>query len=220
MAANLRDHAQSDDHRNSDRGSMLNIEPEALRAAASRWQLIGAGLGERAAPPVGLAMSWPSAAATNSIHARAAAATGTFQTRIERNAAASNQAANAFQNHETVKASDIKDVMSLVTGPLHDVIGIAGSVGSVSSSIAGTIGQLGGQAVSISTNLTSTLTNALSHAGSSPQSLSMPIDHELIHGGSQPQTASIPSPTVHPEDPSLSVPNDQQPREIQAGKPE
>jgi hypothetical protein len=193
---------------------MLSIEPEALRAAASRWQLIGAGLGESSAPPVRLAMSWPSAAATNSIHARAAAATGTFQTRIEGNAAASNKAANAFQNHETVKAGDIKDVMSLVTSPLHDVIGIAGSVGSVSSSIAGTIGQLGGQAVSVTSNLASTLTSALSHAGSSPQSLSMPIDHELSHVGSQPQPASIPSPTDHPENPSVSSPNDQQPREI------
>ncbi len=83
--------------------------------------------------------------ATNSIHARAATATGAFQTRIEGNAAASNKAANAFQNHETVKAGDIKDVMSLVTSPLHDVIGIAGSVGSVSGSIAGTIGQLEGR---------------------------------------------------------------------------
>ncbi|MFZ3270946.1 MAG: hypothetical protein WA488_24790 [Mycobacterium sp.] len=193
---------------------MLSIEPEALRAAASRWQLVGAGLGESSAPPVSLAMSWPSAAAANNIHAQAATATGSFQTRIEGNAAASNKAANAFQNHETMKAGDIKDVMSPVTSPLHDVIGIAGSVGSASSSIAGTIGQLGGQAVSVTTNLTSALTGALSHVGSSPQSMSMPIDHELSHGGSQPQTASIPSPTDHPENPSQSSPNDQRPTEI------
>jgi hypothetical protein len=193
---------------------MLSIEPEALRAAASRWQLIGAALGDSSAPPVGLATSWPSAAATNSIHARAAAATGTFQTRIEGNAAASNKAANAFQDHETMKAGDIKDVMSLVTSPLHDVIGIVGSVGSASSSIAGTIGQLGGQAVSVTTNIASALTGALSHVGSSPQSVSMPMDHDLSHGGSQPQPVSIQSPTDHPENPSASAPNDQQPREI------
>jgi hypothetical protein len=192
---------------------MLSVEPEALRAAASRWQLIGAGLGEGSAPPIGLAKSWPSAAATNSIHAGAAAATGSFQTRIAGNAAASTNAANAFQNHETVKASDIKDVMSLVTSPLHDVIGIAGSVGSVSSSIAGTIGQLGGQAVSVTTNLTSTLTSALSHAGSSPQTPPMPIDHVLSHGGGQPQPSSTPSLTDHPGNSSPPAPDDQQPRE-------
>jgi len=193
---------------------MLSIEPETLRAAASRWQLIGAGLGETSAPPVSLEMSWPSAAATNNIHTRAATASGAFQTRIEGNAAASTNAANAFQNHETAKAGDIKDVMSLVTSPLHDVIGIAGSVGSASSSIAGTIGQLGGQAVSVATNLTSALTGALSHVGSSPQSVSMPMDHDLGHGGSQPQAVSIPSLTDHPDNPSVSAPNDQQPREI------
>jgi hypothetical protein len=191
---------------------MLSLEPEALRAAASRWQLISAGLSEGSTPPVNLAKSWPTAAATNTIHARAAAATGSFQTRIAGNAAASTKAANAFQNHETVKASDIKDVMSLATSPLHDVIGIAGSLGSVSSSIAGTIGQLGGQAVSVTTNLTSTLTSALSHAGSSPQIASMPIDHALSHGGDQPQPASTPSLTDHPEKSSPPAPDDQQPR--------
>jgi hypothetical protein len=193
---------------------MLSIDPEELRAAASRWQLISTGLGEGTPPPVGLMKSWPTAAATNSIHARAAAATGSFQTRIVGNAAASTKAANAFQSHETVKASDIKDVMSLATSPLHDVIGIAGSLGTVSSSIAGTIGQLGGQAVSVTTNLTSTLTSALTHGGSSPLTASMPIDHELSHGGGPPQPAPTPSLTDHPGNSSPSTPDDQQPREM------
>ncbi len=175
---------------------MLSVEPEALLAAASRWQLISAGLSEGSIPPISLAKSWPSAAATNSIHARAAAATGSFQTRIASNAAASNKAANVFQSHETMKAGDIKDVMSLVTSPLHDVIGMTGSLGSVSSSIAGTIGQLGGQAVSVTTNLTSTLTGALSH------------------GGDPPQPASTPSLTDHPENSSPSAPDGQQLREM------
>lgn len=191
---------------------MLSIDPEELRAAASRWQLISTGLGEGAPPPVGLMKSWPTAAATNSIHARAAAVTGSFQTRIAGNAAASTKAANAFQSHETGKASDIKDVMSLATSPLHDVIGIAGSLGSVSSSIAGTVGQLGGQAVSMTTNLTSTLTSALGHTGGSPQIASMPIDHALNHGGDPPQPASVLSLTDHPENSSPSAPDDQQPR--------
>jgi hypothetical protein len=194
LADHLPDHAQPDDHRNSERGSMLVVEPEELRAAASRWQLISTGLGEGGAPPVGLVTSWPTAAATNSIHARAAAATGSFQTRIAGNAATSTKAANAFENHETVKASDIKDVMSLATSPLHDVIGIAGSLGSVSSSVAGTIGQLGGQAVSVTTNLTSTLTSALGHGGGPPQPASTLTDH--------------------PENSSPSASDDQRPREM------
>lgn len=193
---------------------MLNIEPEALRAAASRWQLIGAGLAESSAPPISLAMTWPSAAATNSIHTRAAVATGAFQTRIERNATASTKAANVFQGHESMKACDLKDVMSLATSPLHDVIGMAGSLGSTSSSIAGTIGQLGGQVVSVSTNLTSALTGALSHVGSSPPNMSIPVDHELGRGGSQPQIASIPAATDHPENSPPPVPDDQQLREM------
>jgi hypothetical protein len=61
----------------------LHVDPDELRAAASRWQMIGADLGARGAPPVGLATSWPSAAATAGIHSQAAAATEAFQARIE-----------------------------------------------------------------------------------------------------------------------------------------
>src|SRR5271163_1220329 len=126
--------------------TVLNVDPNEVRAAARRWQMIGADLVAGGAPPVSLATGWPSAAATAGIHGQAAAATEAFQARIGETAAVPSSAANAYQQHETLKASDIKDVMSLVTSPLHDVVGIAGSIGSVSSSIGGTLGQLGGQA--------------------------------------------------------------------------
>jgi hypothetical protein len=144
--------------------------------------MIGGDLGASGAvPSVNLATTWPSAAATSGIHGQAAAATAAFQARMDETAAVPTNAANAYQQHETLKAGDIKDVMSLVTGPMHDVISMAGSLGSVSSSIGGTLGQLGGQAVSVTTNLTSTLTSALSHVGGAPQSLPVPIDHAFGH---------------------------------------
>jgi len=55
--------------------TVLNVDPNEVRAAASRWQMIGADLGAGGAPPVSLATSWPSAAATAGIHGQAAAAT-------------------------------------------------------------------------------------------------------------------------------------------------
>jgi hypothetical protein len=194
---------------------MLAVDPEAVAAAASRWQVIGANLGQGGAPPVALTKTWPSAAATNKIHERAGAATGAFQERIDGTAAASTQAANTFQTHETVKAGEIKDVMSLVTSPLHDVIGIAGSLGSASSSIAGTVAQLGGQAVSVTTNLANTLTSALSHAGDSTHTASMvdPTDHSLGHGDSNSQSASMPPQAEHPRNPGATAPGDQPPVE-------
>jgi hypothetical protein len=192
---------------------MLTVEPDALRAAASHWQMISAGLADGSAPPVALEKSWPSAAATDNIHAQSAAATGAFQARIDGNAAKSNSSANAFQAHETMKAGDIKDAMSLITSPLHDVIGIAGSLGSTSSSIAGTVAQLGGQAVSVSSNLANTLTSALGHSGGSPQSPvgSAPLDHESSHVAGSPQTPTTPAPTDRPQSPPDSTPTDQQP---------
>lgn len=65
----------------------LRVDPNELRAAASRWQMIGADLDAGGAPPVGLAATWPSAAATAGIHGQAAAATEAFQARIEGTAA-------------------------------------------------------------------------------------------------------------------------------------
>jgi hypothetical protein len=190
---------------------MLAVEPEDVRAAASRWRSIGANLGQASAPPVALTKSWPSAAATNDIHAQTAVATGAFQTRIDNTATASTNAANTFQNHETVKAGEIKDVMSLVTSPLHDVIGIAGSMGSVGSTIAGTVAQLGGQAVSVSTNLANTLTSALNHPGGSAHTLSAPMDHALTVDS---QSQSAPPPQAeHRDNPGAPAPTDQPPIE-------
>lgn len=177
--------------------AVLHADTDELRAAASRWQMIGGDLGANdGVPSVNLARTWPSAAATSGIHGQAAAANAAFQARIDQTAAVPTNAANAYQQHETAKAGDIKDVMGLVTGPLHDVISMAGSLGSVSSSIGGTLGQLGGQAVSITTNLTSTLTSALSHVGGAPQSLPMPVDHAFGHiVGTQSEPQSTP-PTL------------------------
>jgi len=187
--------------------AVLHADTDELRAAASRWQMIGGDLGASGGiPSVNLARTWPSAAATSGIHGQAAAATAAFQARIDETAGLPTTAANAYQQHETLKAGDIKDVMSLVTGPMHDVISMAGSLGSVSSSIGGTLGQLGGQAVSITTNLTSTLTSTLSHVGGAPQSLPIPVDHVLGHAvGSE------------SEPPSMSPPSDDQRNQLAQG---
>jgi hypothetical protein len=191
---------------------MLTVEPDKLRAAAKRWQMISAGLSDGSAPPVALEKSWASAAATDNIHAQSALATGAFQTRIDTNAARSDNSANAFQAHESVKAGDIKDVMSLVTSPLHDVISIAGSLGSTSSSIAGTVAQLGGQAVSVSSNIANTLTSALSHAGGSAQNPAVPAlaDHGVNHAASTAEAPTPPAPTDRPQTPPASASNDPQ----------
>jgi hypothetical protein len=189
---------------------MLTVEPDELRAAAKRWQMLSASLSDGSAPPVALEKSWASAAATDNIHAQSALATGAFQTRIDTNAARSDNSANAFQTHESMKAGDIKDVMSLVTSPLHDVISIAGSLGSTGSSIAGTVAQLGGQAVSVSSNIANTLTSALSHAGGSAQVPAGPAlaDHGITHPASAPETPTSPPPTNRPETPPASPPTD------------
>ena len=47
--------------------AVVQVDPNEVRAAASRWQMIGADLGAGGAPPVGLATSWPNAAATAGI---------------------------------------------------------------------------------------------------------------------------------------------------------
>ena len=161
--------------------AVLNADTEALRAAASRWQLIGAGLASGGAPPVNLAMSWPSAAAANDIHGQAAAATAAFQARIDETAAATHQRRQRVSATRDGKGRRHQRRDESCHWPVHDVIGMAGSLGSVSSSIGGTLGQLGGQAVSMTTNITSTLTSALSHVGGAPQSLPVPVDHAFGH---------------------------------------
>jgi hypothetical protein len=190
--------------------AVLNADTDELRAAASRWQMIGGDLGASGGvPSVNLAKTWPSAAATSGIHGQAAAATAAFQARIDQTSSVPDNAADAYQQHETLKAGDIKDVMSLVTGPMHDVISMAGSVGSVSSSISGTLAQLGGTAVSMTTNITSTLTSALSHVGGAPQSLPVPVDHAFGHiVGSQSEPPSMPSPPDDQRNPLAPGPID------------
>jgi hypothetical protein len=172
--------------------------------------MIGGDLGANGGvPSVNLARTWPSATATSGVHGQAAAATAAFQARIDETAAVPTNAADAYQQHETLKAGDIKDVMSLVTGPMHDVISMAGSLGSVSSSIGGTLGQLGGQAVSVTTNLASTLTSALSHVGGAPQSLPVPVDHAFGHiVGSQSEPPSMPPPSDDQRNPLAPGPID------------
>src|ERR1700685_4639424 len=96
--------------------TVLNVEPDELRAAASRWQMIGADLGAGGAPPVSLATTRPSAPATPGIHGQAPAATEAFQARIEGTAAASQVAANTFQTQDTkVGADAFIDVLSSVS---------------------------------------------------------------------------------------------------------
>src|ERR1700756_644628 len=117
------------------RGSMaavVQVDPNEVRAAASRWQMIGADLGGGGAPPVGLATTWPSAAATAGIHGQAAAATEAFQARIGDTAAASQGAANAFQTQDTkVGADTFKDVLSSVSSMIGMFSGSMGSVNAV-----------------------------------------------------------------------------------------
>jgi hypothetical protein len=190
---------------------MLTVEPDEVRAAAKRWQMLSASLSDGSAPPVALEKSWASAAATDNIHAQSTLATGAFQTHIDSNAAKSNNAANAFQTHESIKAGDIKDWMGLITGPAHDVISIAGSLGSTSSSIAGTVAQLGGQAVSVSSNIANTLTSTVSHLGGSPQTPAAPAlaDHGLGRVASSTETPSTSPPTDRSQPPPDSAPPEQ-----------
>jgi hypothetical protein len=153
----------------------LNVTPDEVRAAADRWRMIVNDLGEGGgAPPVAAAMTWPSAAATDAVHAGAAGATEAFQTRISDTAAASAAAANTYQNREMVGAGEIKDIISAVTSPVADVAGVVtGSAGAVTGTLIGAVGQLSGAAAADTSNLVNTLTRALGHVGSPSQ---VPID--------------------------------------------
>jgi hypothetical protein len=152
----------------------LNVDPDEVRAAADRWRMIVNDLGEGGAPPVGLAMTWPSAVATEAIHAETAAATEAFAARISDTAAASHAATNTYQNREMMGAGEIKDVLGAVTSSVSDVAGIAiGSAGAASGAVIGAVGQLSGAAASGTSNLVNALTGSLSHVGGPPQ---VPID--------------------------------------------
>jgi hypothetical protein len=154
----------------------LHVDPDELRAAASRWQMIGADLGAGGAPPGGLAMTWPSAAAADGIRARAANATAAFQTRIGDTAAATHGAANVYQNHDaTMGVGEFKDLIGAITSPISNMAGlVSGSVGSLSA-VTGVLGQVSSAAVSTSTSLVNNLTGSLSHVGSPAHTPRVPV---------------------------------------------
>ena len=113
---------------------VVNVDPNEVHAAASRWQMIGAEMGARGAPSVGISTAWPSAAATAGIHGQAAAATEAFQTRIGDTAATSQVAANAFQTQDTKVGVDaFKDVLSAVSSMIGMFSGSMGSVNAATS---------------------------------------------------------------------------------------
>jgi hypothetical protein len=148
----------------------LNVDPDEVRAAADRWRVTVNDLNEGGAPPVAAAMTWPSAAATDAIHAETAGATQAFVSRISDTAAASHAVANLYENREVVGAGEIKAVLGAVTSPVAHVAGIAtGSVGAVSSAAIGAVGQLGGAAALGTSSLVNALTRSLSHVGGVPE---------------------------------------------------
>jgi hypothetical protein len=181
----------------------LRVNPDELGAAATRWQLIGIGLGAGDAPPVNLARTWPSAAATDGIHTQAAA-TAAFQTRIGDTAAASHDAANVYPNHEaTLEAGEFKDLIGAITSPISNLAGvISGSIGSLNS-VTGVLGSVSSAAASTSSSLVNNLTGTLSHAGSSPHTPAVPVSAD---------TPPAPGPTT-----SAPLPIDQPPKEFGTG---
>jgi hypothetical protein len=186
--------------------AVVQVDPNEVRAAASRWQMIGADLGAGGAPPVGLATTWPSAAATAGIHGQAAAATEAFQTRISDTAATSQGAANAFQTQDTKVGVDaIKDVLSSVSS----MIGMfSGSLGSVNAATS-VLGQLTSTAASTSTSLVNNLTGTLTHS-SSPTHAPPTLEHTDAAPASGPiGTAPLSAPTNSPTPPG---PIDQPPK--------
>jgi hypothetical protein len=186
--------------------AVVQVDPDEVRAAASRWQMIGADLGAGGAPPVGLATSWPSAAATAGIHGQAAAATQAFQTRIGDTAAASQGAANAFQTQDTkVGADAFKDVLSSVSS----MIGMfSGSLGGLSAATS-MLGQLTSTGVSTSTSLVNNLTGTLSHTGSPTHTASTPEHADTAPQSGPIGTAPLSGPTNSPMPPG---PIDQPPK--------
>jgi hypothetical protein len=168
--------------------------------------MIGADLGAGAAPPVSLATSSPSAAATAGIHGQAAAATEAFQARIECTAAASQGVANTFQTQDTkVGADAIKDVLSSVSGMIGMFSGSMGSVNAVTSML----GQLTSTGVSTSTSLVNNLTGTLSHSGSPTHTAPTPEHIDTAPQSGPIGTAPLSGPT---NSPMLPGPNGQPPR--------
>ena len=186
--------------------AVVQVDPNEVRAAASRWQMIGADLSAGGAPPVSLATSWPSAAATAGIHGQAAAATEAFQARIGDTASASQGAANAYQTQDTKAGGDaFKDVLSSVSSMIGMFSGSMGSVNAVTSML----GQLTSTAVSTPTSLVNNLTGTLSHAGSPTHTAATPGQT-----GTAPQSGPIgAAPLSGPTNsPTLPGPIDQLPK--------
>jgi hypothetical protein len=182
----------------------LRVNPDELGAAATRWQMISAGLGAGDTPPVNLARTWPSGAATDGIHSQAAAATAAFQTRIGETAAASYDAANVYPNHEaTLEAGEFKDLISAITSPISNIAGVvSGSIGSLNS-VTGVLGSVSSAAASTSSSLVSNVTGALTHAGGPSHTPAVPVSAG---------TVPTPGPTA-----SVPVPIDQPPKEFGSG---
>ena len=193
--------------------AVVQVDPNDVRAAASRWQMIGADLSAGGAPPVSLATSWPSAAATAGIHGQAAAATAAFQTRIGDTAAASHDAANVYPNHEaTLEAGEFKDLIGAITSPISNLAGvISGSIGSLNS-VTGVLGSVSSAAASTSSSLVNNLTGTLSHAGSSPHTPAVQVSADTPPAPGPTASAPVPGPT-----PSPPVPIDQPPKEFGTG---
>jgi hypothetical protein len=186
--------------------TVLKVDPNELRAAASRWQMIGSDLGAGGAPPVGVATIWPSATATAGIHGQAAAATEAFQARIGDTAAASHGAANAYQTQDTKAGVDaVKDVL----GTVSNMIGMfSGSMGGLSAATS-MLGQVTSAAVSTSSSLVNNLTGTLSHVGSPSHTPPMP--------GPTPGPTDTPPVPVTTTAPPVPAPIDQPPKQFGAG---
>jgi hypothetical protein len=186
--------------------AVVQVDPNEVRAAASRWQMIGADLSAGGAPPVSLATSWPSAAATAGIHGQAAAATEAFQARIGDTAATSQGAANTFQTQDTKVGTDaFKDVLSSVSSMIGMFSGWMGSVNAATSML----GQLTSTGVSTSTSLVNNLTGTLSHTGSATHTASTPEHTDTAPQSGPIGTAPLSGPTNSPMPPG---PIDQPPK--------
>jgi hypothetical protein len=172
----------------------LNVPLDEVRAAADRWRMIVNDLGEGGAPPGGLATTWPSAAATDAIHAGTVGATEAFQARISDTAAASDAAANTYHNREMLGAGDIGDLISAVTSPVEDVAGIVtGSMVAVNGVAIGTISQLSDAATSGTSNLINALAGPLGQVDNPRQ---VPLTPVLID--QLPEGFETPIPTDQP----------------------
>jgi hypothetical protein len=162
--------------------AVVQVDPNEVRAAASRWQMIGAD------------------------HGQAAAATSAFQARIGVTAATSQGAANAFETQDTKVGVDaIKDALSSVSS----MIGMASrSIGSLNA-VTSMLGTLTSTAVSTSSGLVNNLTGTLSHAGSPTHAALTPEPNDHAPQSGPLGAAPLSGPTYTPTPPA---PIDQPPK--------